>query len=59
MERVFRVEQLTSGLSTVEMVCIGRLANMVSKAQGVFLGHHPMIYYEAEAQRNEALRHYC
>ena len=41
------------------MVCIGRLANMVSKAQGVFLGHHPMIYYEAEAQRNEALRHYC
>jgi hypothetical protein len=29
----------------VEMVCIGRPANMASRAQGAFLGHHPMIYY--------------
>jgi hypothetical protein len=43
----------------VEIVCIGRPANTVSRVQGVFLGHHPMIYYEAEGERNEALRHYC
>lgn len=87
MERVFPVEQLTSGLSRVEgleagkvaqsgsltgdgqldlgdwveveIVCIGRLANMVSRAQGAFLGYHPMIYYETEGERNEAVRHHC
>lgn len=59
VERVFPVEQLTSGLSRVEIVYIGRLANMVSRAQGAFLGYHPMIYYEAEGERNEALRHHC